>query len=53
MKQEKEGIVWTMDDDGRLRCTLVINETAAVIAEVLAVFAMMIALVRQTIRRRK
>lgn len=49
---EKEGFVWSVDDDGRRRCTLVVNETAAVALEVIGVLAMMIALVRQTIKRK-
>ena len=52
MEKVKEGFVWSIDDDGRRRCTLVVNETAMVAFEVIGVLAMMIALVRQSIRRK-
>ena len=50
--KEKEGFVWSIDDDGRRRCTLVVNDTATVAFGVLGVLAMMIALYRVTFGRK-
>ena len=52
MKAEKEGFVWSVDENGQRRCTLVINESATIVAEMLALIAVMIALYKTTIKRK-